>query len=61
MDLTPLESAMGILQLFQKEFSVPEKKVEPVRRMLKEAVRLLACLIGSLLALGSVVLSNKQQ
>nr|XP_038041255.1 telomeric repeat-binding factor 2 isoform X5 [Anas platyrhynchos] len=37
MDLTPLESAMGILQLFQKEFSVPEKKVEPVRRMLKEA------------------------
>ncbi|KAI6077732.1 Telomeric repeat-binding factor 2 [Aix galericulata] len=37
MDLTPLESAMGILQLFQKEFSVPEKKVEPVQRMLKEA------------------------
>ncbi|XP_032051761.1 telomeric repeat-binding factor 2 isoform X2 [Aythya fuligula] len=37
MDLTPLESAMGILQLFQKEFSIPEKKVEPVQRMLKEA------------------------
>ncbi|XP_035192704.1 telomeric repeat-binding factor 2 isoform X2 [Oxyura jamaicensis] len=37
MDLTPLESAMGILQLFQKEFSVPEKKVEPVQKMLKEA------------------------
>ncbi|XP_040426936.1 telomeric repeat-binding factor 2 isoform X4 [Cygnus olor] len=37
MELTPLESAMGILQLFQKEFSVPEKKVEPVQKMLKEA------------------------
>uniref|UniRef100_A0A8B9BE21 Telomeric repeat binding factor 2 n=1 Tax=Anser brachyrhynchus TaxID=132585 RepID=A0A8B9BE21_9AVES len=61
MELTPLESAMGILQLFQKEFSVPEKKVEPVQKMLKEAVRFLSCLISCLLAFGSVVLLNKQQ
>ncbi|XP_025933190.1 telomeric repeat-binding factor 2 isoform X2 [Apteryx rowi] len=36
-DLTPLESAIGILELIQKEFSVSEKKMESVQKMVKEA------------------------
>ncbi|OXB65099.1 hypothetical protein ASZ78_008382 [Callipepla squamata] len=36
-ELTPLESAIGILQLIAKEFSVPEKKIEYVHKALKEA------------------------
>ncbi|NWX89897.1 TERF2 factor, partial [Nothoprocta pentlandii] len=36
-ELTPLESAIGILELIQKEFSVAEKTVESVQKMVKEA------------------------
>ncbi|KFR11363.1 Telomeric repeat-binding factor 2, partial [Opisthocomus hoazin] len=36
-DLTPLESAIGVLELIQKEFSVAEKTVETVQKMVKEA------------------------
>ncbi|XP_053934930.1 telomeric repeat-binding factor 2 isoform X1 [Cuculus canorus] len=36
-ELTPLESAIGILELIQKEFDVAEKTVETVQKMLKEA------------------------
>ncbi|XP_009069766.1 PREDICTED: telomeric repeat-binding factor 2, partial [Acanthisitta chloris] len=36
-ELTPLESALSILHLFQKEFSVPEKMMETIHRMMKEA------------------------
>nr|XP_025974555.1 telomeric repeat-binding factor 2 isoform X1 [Dromaius novaehollandiae] len=36
-ELTPLESAIGILELIQKEFSVAEKKMESVQKMVKEA------------------------
>ncbi|XP_031470904.1 telomeric repeat-binding factor 2 isoform X1 [Phasianus colchicus] len=36
-ELTPLESAIGILQLIAKEFSVPEKKIEFIHKVLKEA------------------------
>ncbi|XP_069724871.1 telomeric repeat-binding factor 2 isoform X1 [Phaenicophaeus curvirostris] len=36
-ELTPLESAIGILELIQKEFDVPEKAMETVQKMLKEA------------------------
>ncbi|XP_046781314.1 telomeric repeat-binding factor 2 isoform X3 [Gallus gallus] len=36
-ELTPLESAIGILQLIAKEFSVPEKKIELIHKVLKEA------------------------
>ncbi|NWS74217.1 TERF2 factor, partial [Crotophaga sulcirostris] len=35
-DLTPLESAIGILELIQKEFIVAEKTMETVQKMLKE-------------------------
>nr|XP_009685302.1 PREDICTED: telomeric repeat-binding factor 2 [Struthio camelus australis] len=36
-ELTPLESAIGILELIQKEFSVAERKIESVQKMVKEA------------------------
>ncbi|NXL86526.1 TERF2 factor, partial [Alectura lathami] len=36
-ELTPLESAIGVLQLIEKEFGIPEKKVAAVHRTLKEA------------------------
>ncbi|KAM8799246.1 telomeric repeat-binding factor 2 [Eudromia elegans] len=36
-ELTPLESAVGILELIQKEFSVTEKTMESVQKMVKEA------------------------
>ncbi|XP_010183625.1 PREDICTED: telomeric repeat-binding factor 2, partial [Mesitornis unicolor] len=36
-ELTPLESAMGILELIQEEFSVAEKTIEAVQKMVKEA------------------------
>ncbi|NWJ08672.1 TERF2 factor, partial [Crypturellus undulatus] len=36
-ELTPLESAIGILELIQKEFSVDEKTMESVQKTLKEA------------------------
>uniref|UniRef100_A0A8C2TU63 Telomeric repeat-binding factor 2 n=1 Tax=Coturnix japonica TaxID=93934 RepID=A0A8C2TU63_COTJA len=36
-ELTPLESAIGILQLIAKEFRVPEKKIEFIHKVLKEA------------------------
>ncbi|XP_062442241.1 telomeric repeat-binding factor 2 isoform X2 [Rhea pennata] len=36
-ELTPLESAIGILELIQKEFSVAEKKTESIQKMMKEA------------------------
>ncbi|KFV17965.1 Telomeric repeat-binding factor 2, partial [Tauraco erythrolophus] len=36
-ELTPLESAIGILELIEKEFSVAEKTMETVQKMVKEA------------------------
>ncbi|KAM9374118.1 telomeric repeat-binding factor 2 [Phaethornis superciliosus] len=36
-ELTPLESALGVLELIQEEFSVAEKTMETVQRMVKEA------------------------
>ncbi|XP_025064974.1 telomeric repeat-binding factor 2 isoform X2 [Alligator sinensis] len=36
-ELTPLESAMGVLELIKKEFPVPEPKMEPVKKTVKEA------------------------
>ncbi|XP_075367270.1 telomeric repeat-binding factor 2 isoform X2 [Mycteria americana] len=36
-ELTPLESAIGVLELIQKEFSVAEKTMEAVQKMVKEA------------------------
>ncbi|XP_014798005.1 PREDICTED: telomeric repeat-binding factor 2 isoform X2 [Calidris pugnax] len=36
-ELTPLESAIGVLELIQKEFSVAEKTMETVQKMVKEA------------------------
>ncbi|XP_064526560.1 telomeric repeat-binding factor 2 isoform X5 [Pseudopipra pipra] len=36
-ELTPLESALAVLELVQKEFSMPEKTVETVQKMVKEA------------------------
>uniref|UniRef100_A0A8C6YXT2 Telomeric repeat binding factor 2 n=1 Tax=Nothoprocta perdicaria TaxID=30464 RepID=A0A8C6YXT2_NOTPE len=36
-ELTPLESAIGILELIQKEFSVAEKTMESIQKMVKEA------------------------
>ncbi|XP_071670616.1 telomeric repeat-binding factor 2 isoform X2 [Patagioenas fasciata] len=37
LELTPLESAIGVLELFQREFSVAEKTMETVQKMVKEA------------------------
>ncbi|XP_065496985.1 telomeric repeat-binding factor 2 isoform X2 [Caloenas nicobarica] len=37
LELTPLESAIGVLELFQREFSVAEKTMEAVQKMVKEA------------------------
>ncbi|KAM6253070.1 telomeric repeat-binding factor 2 isoform 1-T1 [Porphyrio hochstetteri] len=42
-ELTPLESAIGILELIQSEFSVAEKTMETVQRMVKEAA-VIVCL-----------------
>ncbi|KAM6353562.1 telomeric repeat-binding factor 2 isoform 3-T3 [Alca torda] len=36
-DLTPLESAIGVLELIQREFSVAEKTMETVQKTVKEA------------------------
>ncbi|XP_054025984.1 telomeric repeat-binding factor 2 [Dryobates pubescens] len=36
-ELTPLESAIGVLELIQNEFSVAEKTMETVEKMVKEA------------------------
>ncbi|XP_051485545.1 telomeric repeat-binding factor 2 isoform X1 [Apus apus] len=36
-ELTPLESAIGVLELIQREFSVAEKTMEAVQKMVKEA------------------------
>ncbi|NXA24981.1 TERF2 factor, partial [Ibidorhyncha struthersii] len=36
-ELTPLESAIGVLELVQREFSVAEKTMETVQKMVKEA------------------------
>uniref|UniRef100_A0A8B9NQF7 Telomeric repeat binding factor 2 n=1 Tax=Accipiter nisus TaxID=211598 RepID=A0A8B9NQF7_9AVES len=36
-ELTPLESAISILELIQREFSVAEKTMETVEKMVKEA------------------------
>ncbi|KFU85792.1 Telomeric repeat-binding factor 2, partial [Chaetura pelagica] len=36
-ELTPLESAIGVLELIQREFSVAEKTMEAVQQMVKEA------------------------
>ncbi|XP_019391620.1 PREDICTED: telomeric repeat-binding factor 2 isoform X2 [Crocodylus porosus] len=36
-ELTPLESAMGVLDLIKKEFPVPDPKMEPVKKTVKEA------------------------
>ncbi|XP_068267319.1 telomeric repeat-binding factor 2 [Nyctibius grandis] len=36
-ELTPLESALGVLELIQREFSVAEKTMETVQKMVKEA------------------------
>ncbi|KYO38501.1 telomeric repeat-binding factor 2 isoform B [Alligator mississippiensis] len=36
-ELTPLESAMGVLELIKKEFPVPDPKMEPVKKTVKEA------------------------
>uniref|UniRef100_A0A8C3KW28 Telomeric repeat-binding factor n=1 Tax=Calidris pygmaea TaxID=425635 RepID=A0A8C3KW28_9CHAR len=36
-ELTPLESAIGVLELIQKEFSVAERTMETVQKMVKEA------------------------
>ncbi|NXU76426.1 TERF2 factor, partial [Oreotrochilus melanogaster] len=36
-ELTPLESALGVLELIQEEFSVAEKTMETMQRMVKEA------------------------
>ncbi|KFV99721.1 Telomeric repeat-binding factor 2, partial [Fulmarus glacialis] len=36
-ELTPLESAIGVLELIQREFSVAEKTMETVQKMVKEA------------------------
>ncbi|XP_030313620.1 telomeric repeat-binding factor 2 isoform X2 [Calypte anna] len=36
-ELTPLESALGVLELIQEEFSVAEKTMDTVQRMVKEA------------------------
>ncbi|XP_027600376.2 telomeric repeat-binding factor 2 isoform X1 [Pipra filicauda] len=36
-ELTPLESALAVLELVHKEFSMPEKTVETVQKMVKEA------------------------
>uniref|UniRef100_A0A663MUN8 Telomeric repeat-binding factor n=1 Tax=Athene cunicularia TaxID=194338 RepID=A0A663MUN8_ATHCN len=36
-ELTPLESAIGVLDLVQREFSVAEKTMETVQKMVKEA------------------------
>ncbi|XP_061863789.1 telomeric repeat-binding factor 2 isoform X3 [Colius striatus] len=36
-ELTPLESAIAVLELIQREFSVPEKTMETVQKMVKEA------------------------
>ncbi|XP_010223006.1 PREDICTED: telomeric repeat-binding factor 2 [Tinamus guttatus] len=36
-ELTPLESAIGILELIQKEFSVDEKTMESIQKLVKEA------------------------
>ncbi|KFV55298.1 Telomeric repeat-binding factor 2, partial [Tyto alba] len=37
LELTPLESALGVLELIQREFSVAEKTMETVQKMVKEA------------------------
>uniref|UniRef100_A0A8C8AHV9 Telomeric repeat-binding factor 2 n=1 Tax=Otus sunia TaxID=257818 RepID=A0A8C8AHV9_9STRI len=36
-ELTPLESAIGVLDLVQREFSVAEKTMETIQKMVKEA------------------------
>ncbi|XP_050167454.1 telomeric repeat-binding factor 2 isoform X3 [Myiozetetes cayanensis] len=36
-ELTPLESALTVLELVHKEFSMPEKTMETVQKMVKEA------------------------
>ncbi|XP_010073393.1 PREDICTED: telomeric repeat-binding factor 2, partial [Pterocles gutturalis] len=36
-DLTPLESAISVLKLIEREFSVAEKTMETIQKMLKEA------------------------
>ncbi|XP_064016257.1 telomeric repeat-binding factor 2 isoform X3 [Pogoniulus pusillus] len=36
-ELTPLESAIGVLELIQSEFSVAEKTMETIEKMVKEA------------------------
>ncbi|KFO91332.1 Telomeric repeat-binding factor 2, partial [Buceros rhinoceros silvestris] len=36
-ELTPLESAIGVLELIQEEFSVPESRMEMVQKMVTEA------------------------
>ncbi|XP_017671760.1 PREDICTED: telomeric repeat-binding factor 2 isoform X2 [Lepidothrix coronata] len=36
-ELTPLESALAVLELVHKEFSMPEKTMETVQKMVKEA------------------------
>ncbi|KAM6300646.1 telomeric repeat-binding factor 2 [Aegotheles albertisi] len=36
-ELTPLESAIGVLELIREEFSVAEKTMEAVQKMVKEA------------------------
>ncbi|NWU67731.1 TERF2 factor, partial [Pterocles burchelli] len=36
-DLTPLESAISVLELIEKEFSVAEKTMENIQKMVKEA------------------------
>ncbi|NXW55774.1 TERF2 factor, partial [Eurystomus gularis] len=36
-ELTPLESAIGVLELIQREFSVAEKTMETIQKMVKEA------------------------
>ncbi|NXT73056.1 TERF2 factor, partial [Zapornia atra] len=42
-ELTPLESAIGVLELIQSEFSVPERTMEAVQRLVKEAA-VIVCL-----------------
>ncbi|XP_009864702.1 PREDICTED: telomeric repeat-binding factor 2, partial [Apaloderma vittatum] len=37
LELTPLESAIDVLELIQREFSVAEKTMESLQRMVKEA------------------------
>ncbi|POI32738.1 hypothetical protein CIB84_003509 [Bambusicola thoracicus] len=59
-ELTPLESAIGILQLIAKEFSVPEKKIELIHKVLKEAA-VIVCIKNKEFSKASAVLKRHME